>query len=69
MNGADLFCGDAGGDAGVGDGDDPTDAFGDIGYIRLSKKTQRASRFVYAATAKYPGASSANKNSGYRCYC
>ena len=59
VNGADLFCGDVGGDAGVGGGDSAADAFGDIGDdIRLSKKTQRASQFVYAATAKYQGNSS-----------
>ena len=77
MNGADLFCRDACGDAGVGGGDDAADVFGDIGEIRLSKKTQEASRFVYAATAKYQRASSRSshklndgqKKGGYRCYC
>ena len=38
MNGTDLLCGDAGGDARVGGGHDVADAFGDIGDIRLSKK-------------------------------
>ena len=41
MNASDLFCGDAGGDAGVGGGDDAADAFGDIGDIRLSEKNAR----------------------------
>ena len=39
VNWADLFCVDAGGDVDVGGGDDVADAFGDIGDIRLSKKT------------------------------
>jgi len=58
VNGADLFCGDVGGDVVVGGGDDAVDAFGNIGDIRLSKITQGAGRFVYDATAKYPRASS-----------
>ena len=38
VNGADLFCGDAGSDVASGDGDDVADVLGDIGDdIRLSK--------------------------------
>ena len=76
MNGADLLCVDAGGDAGVGGYDDVADVFGDIGDIRLSKKCKGLADLLMLLPLNTQGLlreapitlTTANKNGGYRCY-